>query len=233
MTIFQQIQALTRQLLPTGRAWRTTLNGWHYTLIQALAISETKAFTDATGIYDSLLPDNANFTVDDASAWEGRLGMIQSTAPLAIRMQAILQKMNYPGQILGRQHYLCLQSMLQLAGFNVWVYENIFQPGNTTQNPVTVFGGGGEVFTQYNNTGLQYGQKQYGGQWGDVIANSIDPGVDATFNIGSNLRATFFICGPTLGAPAYIPAIQRSQFRQLVLQLKRVTRVAYVNAVYV
>lgn len=232
MTTLDQIKAITRSLLPTGLAYRGPADGWFERLNEGLAVGEARAYTDALAILNSVLPDNANFTTDDASDWERRLGMIASTAPLADRMAAIRRKMNHPGNIKARQHYLYIEGQLQAAGFNVWLHENRFWNGTSydTQDPVTVFGGSGLLDNQHGD--WQHGDIQHGGKWKDIIANHIDLARDQTFSTSTNLRATFFICGQTLGTPAYVPANRLAEFRQLVLKLKPVPCVAFNFIIY-
>ena len=79
MTTQQKIMALTRQLYPTGRAFKMPAGGWLEKLHHALGISEAKAYNDAVSLLNGLLPDNPNFTEEDASTWEVRLGMIDGT----------------------------------------------------------------------------------------------------------------------------------------------------------
>ena len=233
MTIVETIQALTRQLLPTGRAFKGPADGWLQTLINALSLSEARAYSDATAILYSILPDNPDFNTDDATDWERRLGMIASTAPLEDRKLAIKHKMNHPGAIKARAHYLYIQGQLQAAGFDVYVYENRFLVSGSyvTQTPYAVFGGTGVLNNQHGQ--FNHGQRNHGGIWGDIIANHIDVARDRIFNVGINLRATFFIFGSTLGAPAYVPANRRDEFRQLILKLKPVQNVGYLYIVYI
>jgi len=232
VTTFDQIKALSRSLYPRALAFRGPADGWREALHAGLAVSEARAYGDALAILDSVLPDNPNFTADDATDWERRLGMIPSTASLADRMAAIRRKMNHPGGIKARQHYLYIEGQLQAAGFNVWVHENRFWNGTSydTQDPVTVFGGSGLLDNQHGD--WQHGDIQHGGKWKDIIANHIDLQRDQTFSTGSSLRATFFICGQTLGTPAYIPANRLAEFRQLVLKLKPVQCVAFNFIIY-
>lgn len=233
MLIIDQIRALALQLLPTGRAFKAPEGGWLRTLLDTLAIGEARAYNDALAVLNAILPDNANFTVDDASDWEKRLGMVASTAPLATRKLAIARKMSFPGTIKARAHYLYIEGQLRAAGFDVYLHENRFPDGLggfDTQSPVTVFGGSGLLNNQHGQ--FNHGQRNHGGLWGDIIANHIDLQRDLTFNVGANLRATFFICGQTLGTPAYVPANRRDEFRELILKLKPVQNVGYLFIIY-
>ena len=84
---FNDILKLTKQLLPTGRAWRLPDNGYFKKLFYALGKYEQRAFQFAISTLDRILPDNENFTKEDASEWERRLNITGGTGyvPLEIR----------------------------------------------------------------------------------------------------------------------------------------------------
>lgn len=236
MLFINQIRLLGRKLYPTGRAFKMPSDSWFYQLNEAFVLSEHQAFTDAISIRDSLLPDNANFTAADADDWYRRLGLpLQSGVTLADKKLAIARKYQHPGNIPARQHYLYVQGQLQAAGFNVFVFENRFPDGMggyNTQSPVTLAGGGGSG-TQHGN-GVQHGGAiQHGLTWPDIVANHIDLARDINFNVGGNLRSTFFIGGNPVGTYATIPAARRTEFRQLILKLKPTQTVALNFIVYV
>ena len=233
MDFITKISSLTQQLYPTGRAFKMPKGGWLESLHNGLRISENKAYMDAMAILYSLLPDNDNFTEDDATDWERRLGLINGTGiALATRKLAIRRKIQHPGDIKARQHYLYVEGQLQAAGFDVYVHENRFYTGlgYYTRTPSELAGYGGVDEFQHGDG--QHGDFQHGGGWGDMVVNSIDPARDLTFNVGANLRSTFFIGGIYPGDYAYVPANQRRQFRQLILKLKPVQTVAYLFIVY-
>ena len=233
INFIDDIIKLSKQLYPTGRAFKMPVDGYLDKLTYALSLSENKAYNDAVAIKSSILPDNADFTVDDATDWERRLGLIQSTASLSDRKLAIKRKMNHPGDISARQHYLYVEGQLQAAGFDVYVYENRFPDGGggfDTQSPVDVFGGSGFLNSQHGQ--FNHGMRNHGGTWGDIVVNNIDLSRDISFSVGNNLRSTFFICGNPIGTVAYVPATRRNEFRQLILKLKPAQSVAYLFIVY-
>lgn len=239
MISLEKINLLTKQLYPTGRAFKVRAKSWISQLHYALSLSENKAYLDGISILDSILPDNDNFTADDATQWEVRLGMIVSNASLADRKLAIRRKMNHPGTIRARQHYLYLQRELRNAGFDVYVYENkfaIFGVGFETRSPLVLSGGMGSIAIQHGGI-VQHGSVQHGGIWGDIVANHIDTDLDLTFNVGQNLRSTFFIGGFAIGAfsgqYADIPAVRKDEFRQLILKIKPAQTVGYLFINYV
>lgn len=246
MLYINQIQTLFRQLMPTGRAFKGPVGGYLDKLNNALSISENKAYMDGLSTFDSMLLDSAeNITTafisdatyggTDASDWERRLGLIDGTGlPMASRVALILQQYNYPGTVLERDNYRFIQQQLQLAGFNVFVYENRFWNGSAwiTKDPVSILGSG---LTANELADHQLGDAQLGGGYDNLVANSIDPEVDARFNVGQNLRSTFFIGGNNLflNPMAYVPLAQLQQFRQLILKLKLVETVAYLFVQYI
>src|ERR1700739_633368 len=108
------IQKLTRQLYPDGRAFSMPNDGYLAQLHKALGVSEEKAVLDAMSTLYCILPDNPNFTADDALAWEIRLGLVQNPLGiLANRMALIKAKLNQPGNNPSKQNYLYLQEQLQ------------------------------------------------------------------------------------------------------------------------
>lgn len=233
MSIAAKILKLTRQLYPTGRVWKMTVNSYLERLHKALAVVEAEVYNDAAAILYAILPDNDNFTAADATDWERRLGLVSNNAtPLADRKLAIKRKMNHPGTIPARQNYLYLEGQLQAAGFDVYVYENrfaLYPTGYETRNPLTVFAGAGTFIVQHGD--WQHGDQQHGVALDpeDRIINYIDKEDDATFDVGDNLRSTFFIAGATLATTASVLASREEEFRQLVLKIKPVQTVAFLN----
>jgi hypothetical protein len=256
MSFIDQIKALSKQLLPTGRAFRANVGGWFDALIYALSISEAKAYSDALSILDSIIPDRYDptlpdnlqiFTGQDCTDWETRLGLtvynpdgpnIPLYQPnLKTRYDAILRKMQYPSTFKARTNPGNMQGQLQDAGFDVYVYRNRFfvSGGWTTQNPVTISGGTGLLAYQHGDH--QHGDGQHGGEWGDIVANYIDLNQDLLFQVGTNQYFTFFIGGPNLSSPATayanVPAARMDEFRQLILKFKPIHTVAYLFINYV
>jgi uncharacterized protein YmfQ (DUF2313 family) len=225
MILNDKILKLTKALYPNGRAFTMPVGGFLETLHKALINTEAQAYTDALSILNNILPDNANFTIDDATDWERRLGLVYSPlATLAARMQNIKNKMNYPGKYPAMGSYLYLQQQLRAAGFNVYVYENNF--GGLTMTPEQLTGlNTFQNKWQFNDR--QFGQVNFGGCYNNLIANSITQAGDLGFKFGS-LRNTFFVGGSPAGQIASIPASQQAQFRQLILQTKQVQTVGFL-----
>lgn len=235
MSIIEQIKQLAFQLMPTGRAFKGSDGGYLRTLNNALSMGEAKTIRDADATLAAILPDNADFTAQDATDWERRLGLITNEAvALEDRKLAIKRKLCHPGNIPARQHYLYLENQLRAAGFDVYVHENRFDDGSgglETRDPLTVSGGAGGAQVQHGD--IQHGDAQHGGYWTDLIANSVDRSRDANFNVGNNMRFTFFIGGATVGDYAQVDADREQEFRQLVLRIKPAHTVAYLFIVYV
>lgn len=224
MAILDKIILLTKQLLPTGRAFWMPVGGYYAKLVGALSASEARAVADATSILDSAIPDNDNFTSDDATAWEIRLGLITNTAvSLADRKLAIIRKMNHPGEIRARQNYRYLQGQLQAAGFDVYVYENRFSDGSggyLTKTPTVFSLLPYPLAANQFSPRIQFGDIQFGSNYGNKVVNNVSESDDDPFNIGTNLRSTFFVGGPTPGSWAVVDANRKDEFRQLILKIK-------------
>lgn len=235
LNFIPDILSLTKQLYPTGRAFKMPKDGWLESLHYALSLSENRAYNDAVALLYAILPDNAEFTEDDAYDWERRLGMITGLGvSLEDRKKAIKRKINHPGNIPARQHYLYIQGQLQAAGFEVYVYENRFPYGGGTYYTRSIFdvAGSGGV-NEFQHGDAQHGDEQHGGAYGNIIVNHIDETLDQSFFITSNLRNTFFIGGNPLGSFANIPANRKDEFRQLILRLKPAHMVGYLLINYV
>lgn len=254
MFFLDKILKLTKAFYPSGRAFKIFTGSWKEGFYKALSMSESRAYIDALGVLDSILPDNANFSAADAALWERRLGIFgNENSSLEERKQAIERKINQPGTAKARQHYLYIQGQLQKAGFDVYIHENIFQPGNTSKDPIEVVGTTGAAF---HATGLQHGQTQLGRIPGiKIIANSIEQEIDDTFvwnriftqnvkqhskniylgsfqhtfggedSIESDYRNIFYIGGEILGTYASVSKDREIEFRSLILSLKPVQNV--------
>lgn len=235
MTIVEKILKIFRQLYPTGRAFKMPVDGDSYKLHKSIAESYADVYSAAVSVLDSALPDNDNFTVDDATSWERRLGLITNDAvPLSNRKMAIIRKMNHPGTVPARENWRFLEKQLRDAGFDVYVFENRFPDGMGgyfTQNPLDLSGGVGLTSPQYGD--FQYGDQQYGGYYGNMVVNHIDEKVDQLFDIGDNLRSTFFVGGPYAGEFADVPAVRKEEFRQIILRTKPVQTVGFLFINYI
>lgn len=236
LSIADKFLKLTKQLYPTGRVFNVQENGTLEKLHVSLIESEVQAYNDALAIFYSLLPDNDNFTVDDATDWERRLGLItNSLVSLADRKAAILRKLRFPGTNPAKQHYLYLENQLQLAGFDVYVFENRFPDypdGYITKSPIEL-GAPSSVLEYVQHGTFEHGENEHGYVYNNKIANHIDEEKDLYFDIGNNFRSTFFIGGNPLGTYAEVPTARKNEFRQLVLKLKPVQTVALTFINYI
>jgi hypothetical protein len=233
MTIQEKILTLTRQLYPRGRAFWMPKGGFFEKMHEGLSLSEARAYQDALSVLDSAIPDNDNFTAEDATQWERRLGLITNPAVLlSNRKLAITQKMAHPGDIYGRQHYLFLERELRSAGFNVYVHENIFDDGMggfeaRTPEEVT-----GDTFLTSEHGVIEHGDPEHDAVIYPIIANNLDSDLDSTFEFG-NLRATFFIGGETVGVYADVDSNRQVEFRQIILRVKPTHMVGFLLINYI
>ena len=219
---------LARQLYPTGRAWWMPKNGVFNNLHLSINRSFIRVIESCQSTIDSYFPDNENFTLQDALLWEYRLGLnLSQSATLEQRKQAILRKLAFPNNIKARQSRLFIESQLQLAGFDVYVHENL-PPYQTPNNIISA-----TLNEVQHGNGLQHGNGvQHGYSGFDVIANEAT--ISESYSVGSgNLWATFFIGGINLGDVATIPLNRVQEFKELVLKLKPVHTVAYTFVNYV
>lgn len=236
----EKIFQLTKQLLPKGRAFKIPNGGVREAVERGLIKSEKRFHEDVLSILDSILPDNDNFTEYDATRWEERLGLIvNDSVPLSDRKDAILRKMNHPGDIIARQGADYIESQLQLAGFNVYVHENVNEYsfeyllglgiGVTEMGSAemgTVEMASAQAYYPELFAGPEMGEIEMGyAEMGEtiftgILANYLEPEKDAFFNLGSNKSCTFVVGGQDLGSFASVLSTRETELRQLLLKLK-------------
>lgn len=242
MSIADKIKKLTRQLYPKGRAFAMPKDGILDKVHDALKVSEAQAYSDALATLDVILPDNDNFTEEDATRWEQRLGLITNTSiSLSERKLAIERKMNHPGTIPARQNWEYLQDQLQAAGFtNLFVYENRFSDGSggwVTQTPTEILGADVVGLWEHSDSAemgtVEHGNSNTGQVYDDCVANYIDATLDAYFDIGDNFRNTFFISSAYIDILADVDAAREDELRQLILKIKPVQTVAFMFTNYI
>lgn len=213
---------LITKLYPTGRAFYMEKNKPFDLLHQAINRSFIRVVQDARLTIEGVIPTSEEFSGDDALLWEYRLGLSTNLSlSLQDRKDAILRKMTYPNNIKARQHRLFIESQLQIAGFDVYVHENL--PPYQTPDEVATLNLGTIQHTdnvQHGN-GVNHGSANF-----SVIANYADVNEDFSIGVG-NLWATFFIGGPTLGSMATVPQNRMIEFKELVLKLKPAHLVAF------
>jgi hypothetical protein len=226
----EDLLGLVSQLYPTGRAWYLPENGVFQNLHKAINVSFLRFVNDSYNLIDGSFPDNVDFDENDCDLWEYRLGLItNSSLSLNQRRTIILRKMAYPQNQRLRQGYRYIQEQLNLYGFNVGVYENIFYdingdyyyklPSDILSQSVTPTQHGGII---QHGTSTQHGAGNF-----DVIANNM---YQESYNFGGveNLWATFYIAGPnSISDYASIPSNRKAEFRELVLKLKPAHTIAF------
>jgi hypothetical protein len=233
MAFTDQLLQLSRLLYPSGRAFKMPFGGASEKLHRGLIASEARLLDDARALFDAIIADNSNYTADDASAWEVRLGIAASSSTsLADRKKAINQKLNYPGTNGPRQHYVFIQDQLRAAGFDVYIWENKFL-GPVTKTPEQVLGT--TTGSAYHATTLQHATGlQHGNTFSNKIANYVEERRDAPYVV-SDYRFTFFVTGSdsSITTFASIPEARKDEFRQLLLMLKPAHTVGFLFVNYV
>ena len=118
-----------------------------------------------------------------------------------------------------------------LAGFNVFVYENIPATAASSFAGAATLGG---VTTQIQYGQKQYGQFNYGVYYTNKIANHIDENLDMNFSLGGSYKSSFFIGGDALnGWVADIPLARKKEFRELILKIKQVQSIGFLFINYI
>lgn len=206
-----------------------TMSKYHYAIANVYA----QAYEDAVGVMDALLPDNANFSAEDATRWERALGIYYSGYPsLSDRKLAILQKLSYPVGNIYVQHYLFIQEQLRAAGFDVYVYENWFSDGMggfVTKMPAQIIGVTPDDAIFGN---IQFGQLQFGGGYHNKCVQYIEEIKDAGFSVG-NWRTTFFVAGADISTFANVSSARKDEFRQLLISIKPLEMVGFLFVNYI
>ncbi len=233
MEQIQKIKKLTKSLYPTGRAFKIPVGGFFEKLVDGLSQSEDRAYRDARLLLKSIIPDNDDFTEDDATSWERRLGLVSNTVVnLEDRKLAIKRKMNHPGNIKARQNYRFLERELRAAGFDVYVYENRFDDGMggyETRSPEDILGSASTV--QHGD--FSHGTTQHGFGIIEKVVNYIEPEKDNFFDNGSSLRSTFFISSSVITTFASIDQTRKDEFRKLILSIKPVQTIGFLFVNYI
>ena len=218
------IVKLKKQLLPTGRAFHVPSGGNFEKLLLGLAGQEAEAFNAALGLLNSIIPDNDNFTAEDAAYWEKVLSVSSSDSDsLTNRKAAIYRKMQFPGGAKGRQHKNYLEGQLQAANFDVKVYEygdikNYF--ASTVHSSDTQH--------SYNTIHGGMGVPSYTG----IIANYLDEDMETEVpTTVDNLKNTFWIAGETFSDFVTIPPYRVEEFRHIVLTIKPLHTVAFLRII--
>ena len=242
--IAQQFLNLAKQLFPKGRAYWIPTGSAVETLVKTFNGNGSnqvgtleRVYSDANSVLDHIIPDNPNFTdgtVDpldnDCNDGERRWGLVQygitsiSTPTRLQRMAALNQKMSRSDA--PRQSASYLQSCLQAAGFNVYVYENL-----SNKSPDDILG---PPSGAANLGDFDLGESDLGEYYtGTIIANKVDEVIDSEFVIPDpNFHGTFFISGSPITTFANVPIIQKTQFRQLILNLKPAHMIGFLFVNY-
>lgn len=227
---------LTKQLFPTGRAFKMPIGSNLDIFIKANAETEERVVLDIASIKTSILPDNDQFDEDDAENWERVLGISSSSlVDLEDRKAAIRQKMQQPGDNPAKGSWEYVQEVLRAAGFDVYVFENRFPDyptGYFVQDPVTV-SGSSSILTEVQHDDIQHGDAQHGSSLNNKIVNYISEELDFKFDEGTILKNTFFIGGDPVGSFANVPLVRKDEFRQLILKSKPAQMVGYLFINYV
>lgn len=225
----EDLLKLTRQLYPTGRAWKLPDGATITKLHEAINRVQLEAVEGMLDQLNKILADNDQFTDQDATDWERRLQIFSNElTSLEDRKLAILRKYSHPGNIQARGHYLVFEGQLQAAGFDVFVHEN--NPANDQPSDFPFYGG----LSAIQLGQAQLGQFGLGGTGGiDIVANYIEEEIDADFVTGPDLQHALFVGGAVKGDPADVPLSRKEEFRQLILNLKFVNNVVILFINYV
>lgn len=233
MNFLRQFQ----HLLPTGAAWRITIQKTLRKFFEGLtgAPADAREFID--GVYEQLAPE----TTDELAEWERQFGL-DGTGDEATRRTAL----SAAWQATGGQSPRYLQDILQAAGFDVYVHEwwSAGPPIWVARDP-----------RDYADPAL-VGEVQCGevvAQCGEDLAECSDLlAADADYLVNDDLsrRAPpplpsdperwqhfFYVGGETFPDTATVPSERRAEFRRMLLKYKPthlwiVLRIEYVEETF-
>lgn len=225
-------RTITR-LYPGGRAYDAMGELVAGDVHDAIAEVIGEAADDVAGLLDHVLPDSDRFTIEDCRLWEQKLGLITNEdIAVADRRAAIAAKWRYPGEEVYRQHAAFVEGQLRTAGFDVRVYENRWDDGAggyewRTVAEVLGVAAGNAVLDMHTLDEIELDE-----EWEDagvtLAVRHIEEALDADFWPGVSLYATFFVAGDTVTTPADVPTARKEQFRQMLMELKKVEMVGYL-----
>ena len=214
-----------KQLLPTGRAFYVPVGGVFEKLLLGMADAESEALNEALSILDTIIPDNENFSADDAARWEQVLSIpTNELNSITDRMASIYRKMRFPSNAKGRQHKNYLEGQLKAANFNVKVYEY-----GDIKNYFTNKAHSLDTLHSYDTThGSGFAIPFYN----EIVANYLDGSMETPITPTiENLRNIFWIAGDTFDDFPNIPPYRLEEFRQIILTIKPLHTVAFLRIV--
>lgn len=234
---------VSRVLQPKGRMFKIPYGGQLEKLYKAINSDNIggvgRAYSDMKQIMFDILPDNPDFTMDDAIAWYKRLGLYCSAGATLDELKAgIQQKMSWVVTPLRRQNYLYIQEQLRAAGFDVYVYPNRFPDGSggyITKTPAAVLGTpvmGSHLGSFY--LGEAYLAEKLETSGITLVVNYLEEEKDNLFDItAEGYKSTFYIAGAVITDFADVPEVRKIEFRQLILKLKaaQMAGILFVNYV--
>jgi hypothetical protein len=208
---------ITRQLLPTGRAWWLAANSYISNIFEALSVSDSRIENDIINIKYSILADSNFMSLEAVERWES-IFAIKSSTVIEDRILAINQRQSYPGNVLARQSMPYIQSQLQLAGFNVYLSK------------------GFDVSTAEYYDDCYYDDVIYDSTSDvfEIIANDVVVNRDAHFCLSSlDDYAIYTISASDIISNAQIQVERKNEFRELILRLKPAQVVCVLKVTYV
>lgn len=176
-----------------------------------------------------ILPDNDNFTVEDAINWERQYSIDNSDKTLEERKEILLSRLTHPNGRKYRQTPEFLQEQLQSNGFDLYVHENREWDGSkfVGVNPkASLFGNiiFGEAL--FGNTGIDYNS---------VVKNYIDKETDGNIKLGVTGREAylFFIGASVKNTFATVQKTRESELREIILKTKPMHSIAVLQINYI
>lgn len=213
---------IIRHLLPTGRAWRLTVDKTLRRFFQGLSGvgADARAFVD--DVYDDLHPQNTRALAD----WEDQFGL----KPGGLTEQERRDRLDAAWKAVGGQDPRYIEDTLRAAGFDVYVHEwwvpGSSGPNPTKRDPNSVLGVT-DVYVLCGEPGIEAGEPgvQCGAQTtsnGYLLTNRTlepaGPGAPVPAD-SSKWPYILYIGGETFPDQASVPAGRRQELEFLALQI--------------
>ena len=214
------ILKLTKQLFPTGRAFRIPSGGTFEKLLEGIALSEQRLVDTTLGLLNRIMADNIYFSLEDCADWEKRFAMGDNSAMyFDDRKSLIYRKYRYPGNVITRSSLLYIQHELQNAGFNVYLKDKVTSSQNFSFSQHEIDGEMG-LDTEHNAYGV----------YSDILANY--PTQIELFPL-DGLTQFVRVEGLRAWQQAEVPKESEISLKRLLLILKPVEVIFLLNVRYV
>lgn len=209
-----------KHLLPSGKAWRLTIDRKLRQLFQGLS----EEFGDAQDYQDGVYNDYRPFFTTKLDEWEDQFGLLTTLT----NEQERRERLDAEWKALGGQDPRYLQDIVQTAGFPLFIHE-WWVPGTNppvARNPnswIAPDANGSFITAVFNGVGVQFGatESQFGRgrQLRFLLTDNLEKPVDWPQTDPNTWPYFLYFGGETFGDTVSIPAERWDELRTLLLKL--------------